>query len=488
MAPSSGRGNSENGHSHLPARDAATAGGSEIGLREPEEEFSKILAAAMDAIIVVDADLEVRLCNPAAEATFRCSMAELGNRSFDRFLSSDFRKLLIDHIRSATEGGQPDRQVEAGAKLTGLRTDGEEFRIEATISRVEARDGPLFLIILRDISDRLRAEDQIRKLRMEKGYLREVVGLHPGGLIGTSPPMRKVFKDIETVAPTEYTVLILGETGTGKELVARAVHQASPRGGGVLVTVNCAAMPAGLIESEFFGHERGAFTGASSRKLGRFEMADGGTIFLDEISATSLDVQSKLLRVLQEGEFERVGGTRTIQVDARVIAATNKDLNRAVDDGSFGADLFYRLSVFPIRLPPLRARKEDIPLLVKHFVARCGPKVGKEIEKISGEAMESLMGYHWPGNVRELKNVVERALILSEGSELVLGDWLPSPGGVREPPAEGTLDEVQRKHILKVLGRTQWRVSGTSGAAKILGLKPTTLESRMKKLGISRSR
>jgi transcriptional regulator with GAF, ATPase, and Fis domain len=175
-------------------------------------------------------------------------------------------------------------------------------------------------------------------------------------------------------------------------------------------------------------------------------------------------------------------------VDARVIAATNKDLHRAVDEGSFGADLFYRLNVFPIRLPPLRARKEDIPLLVKHFAARCGPKVGKEIEKISEEAVESLMGYHWPGNVRELQNVVERALILSEGSELVLGDWLPGPGGVREPPTEGTLDEVQRKHILKVLGRTQWQVSGASGAAKILGLKPTTLESRMKKLGISRRR
>ena len=486
MGSSSGKGSSEDGHSRLPVRDAATGGGSEIGLREPEEQFCKILAAAMDAIIVVDADLEVQLCNPAAETTFRCSMADLGNRSFDQFLSPAFRNLLIDHIRGATQGGQPDRQVEAGARLTGLRTDGEEFQFEATISRVEAREGPLFLIILRDISDRLRAEDQIRKLRIETGYLREVVGLNPGGLIGASPPMRKVFKDIEAVAPTDYTVLILGETGTGKELVARAVHQASPRSGGVLVTVNCAALPPGLIESEFFGHERGAFTGASSRKLGRFEMADGGTIFLDEISATSLDVQSKLLRVLQEGEFERVGGTRTIQVDARVIAATNKDLHRAVDEGSFGADLFYRLNVFPIRLPPLRARKEDIPLLVKHFAARCGPKVGKEIEKISEEAMESLMGYHWPGNVRELQNVVERALILSEGSELVLGDWLPGPGGVREPATEGTLDEVQRKHILKVLGRTQWRVSGANGAAKILGLKPTTLESRMKKLGISR--
>jgi transcriptional regulator with GAF, ATPase, and Fis domain len=365
----------------------------------------------------------------------------------------------MDHIRRANQGGQPDRQVEAGARITGLRTDGEKFPIEATISRVEARDGPLFLIILRDIGDRLRAEDQIRKLRMETGYLREVVGLHPGGLIGASLSMRKVFKDIETVAPTDFTVLILGETGTGKELVARAVHQASPRSGGVLVTVNCAALPPGLIESEFFGHERGAFTGASSRKLGRFEMADGGTIFLDEISATSLDVQNKLLRVLQEGEFERVGGTRTIQVDARVIAATNRDLHRAIDEGSFGADLFYRLNVFPIRLPPLRARKEDIPLLVKHFAARCGPKVGKEIKKISEEALE-----------------------------LVLGDWLPGPGGVREPPTEGTLDEVQRKHILKVLGRTEWRVSGARGAAKILGLKPTTLESRMKKLGISRRR
>jgi len=488
MGSSSETGSPEDRHSGLPARDAATGGQAEIEFREPEEQLSKILAAAMDAIVVVDAGLRVQLCNPAAEKTFRCSMTELGNRSFNQFLSAAFRKLLLDHIRRANEGGQPYRQVEAGAGLTGFRTDGEEFPFEATISRVEARVGPLFLIILRDITDRLRAEDQIRKLRIETGYLREVAGLNFGTLIGSSPSMRRVFKDIETVAPTDYTVLILGETGTGKELVARAVHRASSRSGSVLVTVNCAALPPGLTESEFFGHERGAFTGASSRKLGRFEMADGGTIFLDEISATSLDVQSKLLRVLQEGEFERVGGTRTIQVDARIIAASNKDLHRAVGEGSFGADLFFRLNVFPIHLPPLRARKEDIPLLVKHFAARCGPKVGKEVDRISEESMEALMGYGWPGNVRELQNVVERAVILSEGSELVLGDWLTGTRDVLAPGTEGTLDEVQRKHILKVLERTRWRVSGASGAAKILGLKPTTLESRMKRLGISRNR
>jgi formate hydrogenlyase transcriptional activator len=472
----------------LQARDVSAARRAEAELREHEEKLSKILAAAMDAIIVVDADLRVHLCNPAAERVFGCSPAEMGDQSFHRFLSPAFRDLLAEHVRCAAQESGPDRQVEAGAGVTGLRADGLDFPLEATISRVEASDEPLFLIILRDIGDRLKAEDQIRKLRMETEVLREVVKLHPGGLIGASAPMRKVFKDIETVAPTDYTVLIQGETGTGKELVARAVHQASARSGGVLVTVNCAALPPGLTESEFFGHERGAFTGALSRKPGRFEMADGGTIFLDEISATSLDVQTKLLRVLQEGEFERIGGTRTIRVDVRVIAASNKDLLQAVEEGAFRADLYYRLNVFPIRLAPLRDRKEDIPLLVRHFAARCGPKVGKEIERISGEVMDSLLSYEWPGNVRELQNVVERAVILSEGSELLLGDWFRGAGTVRELAAEGTLEEVQREHILKVLERTRWRVSGDRGAARILGLKPTTLESRMKRLGISRER
>jgi transcriptional regulator with GAF, ATPase, and Fis domain len=389
-------------------------------------------------------------------------------------------------MRAAAQGGELDRHIGAEAGHLGIRADGREFPFEATLSGTEAGDRQLFLIILRDITDQVQAETQIKKLRMEAGYHREVMGLPVGGLVGASAAMKKVFKDIETVAPTDYTVLILGETGTGKELVARALHQASARSHQVLVNVNCAALPPGLVETEFFGHERGAFTGASARKAGRFEMADGGTIFLDEISATSLEVQTRLLRVLQEGEFDRVGGTRTLRVDVRVIVATNRDLQKAVDEGAFRSDLYYRLNVFPIRLPPLRDRKEDIPSLVQHFTSKCGPKVGKEIDKVSRKVLDTLMSYDWPGNVRELQNVVERAVILSPGSELVLGDWFTRTESGFEKAAGRTLDEVQRAHICEVLDSTGWRVSGERGAARILGLKPTTLESRMKRLGISR--
>jgi formate hydrogenlyase transcriptional activator len=471
----------------LLARDVTERRRAQVELREREDQLARILEAAMDAIIVVDSRFSVHLCNPAAHRIFGCPAEAVGNRPFDQFLSSVAKDVLTEHMREAANGGKLDRHIQADAGLSGLRADGTEFPFEATISGTEPGSRQRFVIILRDVSERIQAEKQIRKLSRERVYLREVVELHPGGLIGASEPMRKVFKDIQTVAPTDYTVLIAGETGTGKELVARAVHQASKRNPGVLVAVNCAALPPSLVETELFGHERGAFTGALSRRVGRFELADGGTIFLDEISATSLDIQTKLLRVLQEGEFERVGGARTIPVDVRVIAATNRDLLQAVEAGAFRSDLFYRLNVFPIRLPPLRDRMEDIPLLVRHFAARCGPKVGKRIDTVSRKALDSLMDYEWPGNVRELQNVVERAVILSPGSELVLGDWHPDGALPCRTMARRTLDEVQREHILKVLGDTGGRVSGERGAARVLGLKPTTLESRMKKLGISRN-
>lgn len=470
----------------LLARDVSESRRTEVTLREREEQLAKILAAARDAIVVVDADFGVHLCNPAAQKVFGCPETEVGVGPFDRFLSSSARDAFAKHIRGAAHGGELDRHFDAEAGLTGLRADGREFPFEATLSAAEAGERQLFLIILRDIADQIQAEAQIKRLRMAAVYHREVMELPSGGLIGTSSAMRGVFKNIQTVAPTDYTVLILGETGTGKELVARAVHQASPRNHQVLVTVNCAALPPSLVETELFGHERGAFTGASARKPGRFEMADGGTLFLDEISATSLEIQTKLLRVLQEGEFDRVGGTRTLRANVRVIAATNQDLQEAVEQGAFRSDLFYRLNVFPIRLPPLRDRKDDIPLLVRYFAAKCGPKVGKEIEKVPQSVLDSLMSYDWPGNVRELQNVVERAVILSPGSDLVLGEWFTGLPSVCEQAVGPTLDEVQRVHICKVLESTGWRVSGERGAARILGLKPTTLESRMKKLGISR--
>jgi formate hydrogenlyase transcriptional activator len=289
------------------------------------------------------------------------------------------------------------------------------------------------------------------------------------------------------VAPAGTTVLILGETGTGKELVARALHNLSPRQGKALVKVNCAALPAGLIESELFGHEKGAFTGAVARKIGRFELAHGGTLFLDEIGDLPLELQPKLLRVLQEGEFERLGTSHTTTVDLRVITATNRDLERAVNEGRFRSDLYYRLNVFPIHLPPLRDRKEDIPLLVRYLAQRYGTRSGKRIPAVSQETLQVLQEYPWPGNVRELENVVERAMILSKGEGLDLAGALTTSRGGRREPGIRTLDDIQREYILTVLERTGWRVSGEQGAAELLGLKPTTLEARMKKLGITRT-
>jgi len=281
-------------------------------------------------------------------------------------------------------------------------------------------------------------------------------------------------------------VLITGETGTGKELVARALHNLSPRRGKALIKVNCAALPAGLIESELFGHEKGAFTGAIARKIGRFELAHGGTLFLDEIGDLPLELQPKLLRVLQEGEFERIGASHTITVDVRVIAATNRDLETAIRENRFRSDLYYRLNVFPIRLPPLRERTEDIPLLVRYLTLKYGPLLGKRISNVSPAIMKMLQTYSWPGNVRELENVIERATILSAGAELDLGWWPMTTGSTGRAGATRTLEEVEREHILAVLELTGWRVSGERGAAGQLGLKPTTLEARMKKLGITR--
>ena len=291
---------------------------------------------------------------------------------------------------------------------------------------------------------------------------------------------------VEQVAATDATVLILGETGTGKELLARAVHQLSPRQDRPLVKVNCASLPANLIESELFGHEKGAFTGAVARRSGRCELAHRGTIFLDEIGDLPLDLQAKLLRVLQEGEFERLGDSRTIQIDVRVIAATNRDLKQAIASGELREDLYYRLNVFPLALPPLRERPEDIPLIVSHFVQKYSAKMGKRIEQIPTSVIETLQAYDWPGNVRELENIIERAVILATGSALELDGALAANREEAVTISKGqTLQEVERQHILQNLEDTAWRIEGPGGAAVRLGLNPSTLRSRMKKLNLA---
>ncbi len=339
-----------------------------------------------------------------------------------------------------------------------------------------------------DITDKVLMEQEKARLEAANVYLQEEIETAHNfeEIVGTSSAIKKVLQAVEKVAATDATVLVAGETGTGKELIARAIHHLSNRKDGVLVKVNCAAIPAGLIESELFGHEKGAFTGALARKIGRFELADKGTILLDEVGEIPLELQTKLLRVLQEGEFERLGSTKTLKVNVRVIAATNRDLEKEVREGRFRSDLCYRLKVFPIALPPLRDRQQDIPLLAAYFVKKFSAAMGKTVESVSAAAMEALKSHPWPGNIRELEHVIERAVILSQGPELDLGDWIPKSAAATGAGPAATLEEVERAHILAVLTHTNWRVSGDKGAARILGLNPTTLEARMKKLGIRR--
>jgi DNA-binding NtrC family response regulator len=336
------------------------------------------------------------------------------------------------------------------------------------------------------------------QLQAENTYLREEIQLEHNfaDIISRGKPLNVVLTQIEQVAPTDASVLILGESGTGKELLARAVHNRSKRSHRPLVKVNCASLPSNLIESELFGHEKGAFTGALAKKMGRFELADKGTIFLDEIGELPIDLQPKLLRVLQEGEFERLGNPHTTKVDVRVIAATNRELEKMVKAGNFREDLYYRLNVFPITSPPLRDRKEDIGILVAHFLKKFSGKIGKTLEHVSQEAMNALEAYHWPGNVRELENTIERAVILAQGEALTLKDLSELRTLAFEKsqrldgisPTLATLEEVERTHIQNVLKETKWVIEGARGAGSILGVNPSTLRSRMQKLGIKKPR
>jgi PAS domain S-box-containing protein len=381
------------------------------------------------------------------------------------------------------------------------RADGEYRWFKARSIPMRGPDGAIirWFGVCTDLDDSKRAEEALRaaltevaqlrdRLQAENVYLLEEVKQQQGfeEIVGRSPVLQRVLRQVEQVAPTDTSVLITGETGTGKELIARAIHNLSARKDRPMVTVNCGAISAGLVESELFGHEKGAFTGAVSRKIGRFELATDGTIFLDEIGDLSLDLQVKLLRVLQEGELERVGGTRTIKVDVRVIAATHKDLDAAVAEGRFRADLFYRLNVFPIRTPALRERREDIPALVRYFVMKYASKMGKRIDTVPKSALDTLGAYAWPGNVRELANVLERSVIISRGTTLELGEWVTLPVEPIPVRRDPTLQELTRQRIIEALEETGWRVSGPRGAAQLLGLKPTTLEARMKRLGITR--
>jgi formate hydrogenlyase transcriptional activator len=330
------------------------------------------------------------------------------------------------------------------------------------------------------------------RLAKENLYLEEEVRTDHnfGEIVGKSAALRRVLKEVETVAPTGSTVLIRGETGTGKELVARAIHDLSPRRDRTFVKLNCAAIPTGLVESELFGHEKGAFTGAITQKVGRFELAHEGTLFLDEVGDIPLELQPKLLRALQEQEFERLGSTRTIRVDVRLVAATNRDLAQMVAEGHYRSDLYYRLNVFPVVVPPLRERRNDIPLLARHFSQRFAQRMGRRIETIPAAVMDALIRYPWLGNIREMQNVIERAVILSRGSELEipLSDLKQQTkaASAEAPDGSSTLEQAEREHILRALREAKWIIGGPEGAAFKLGMKRTTLQSKMRKLGIAR--
>jgi len=470
----------------------------ETEVREREEKVGRLLGSAMDAIIELDEGLRILRVNPAAEKVFRCRDTTMVGQDFRRFVEEkdgDRLATLIDALDARPEGA---RSSWIAGGLTARCPEGGSFPAEATISRFELHHRKYTTLILRNIHDRMEAEQKIQSLTAETELLREELrALHQdGALIGESQALKQVLGDITQVAGTDTTVLIMGETGTGKELAARAIHAASHRHERPLVIVNCAAIPSTLIESEFFGHEPGAFTGATKKREGRFSLAHKGTIFLDEIGELPLDLQAKLLRVLQEGEFDPVGSSTTRKVDVRVVAATNRDLAAAVKQGTFREDLYYRLNVFPVRLPPLRDRGDDVVRLASAFAQQFAAKMGRTLGPLATDDARRLQAYSWPGNVRELQNVIERAVITSTDGRLNLERALPEPtvpaplaSGTSEPPT-GTirtakeLEELERTNILRALEATKWKVSGELGAAKLLGLNASTLSSRMKALKI----
>ena len=448
---------------------------------------------ATDAVFWITADASIKNVNEAACRQYGYTRDELKALSVFQFIKD------YDAKNWPAVWAKIKSEKHLSFEGVHITKDGKEVPVEINANYIEFEGEEYSIAISRDITERKKAENNLRialdeverlkdRLEQENVYLQQEIKLNSNfqDITTQSTKVIEVLSNVEQVASTNATVLILGETGTGKELLARAIHSLSNRGERPLVKVNCASLPASLIESELFGHEKGAFTGALAQKIGRFELADGGTIFLDEIGELPIELQAKLLRVLQEGEFERLGNSRTTKVDVRVIAATNRDLQAEVDNGNFRADLFYRLNVFPLEIPPLRERKEDITLLVKHFIKKYGPQLGRKVETVPQKVFDQLLKYDWPGNIRELENIVERGMIISPGKLLVIGDWLPKTGYSIGASNITTLEESEREHIVQALELTNWKVSGKGGAAALLDIKPTTLEARMKKLGIQR--
>lgn len=459
-----------------------------------ETEWSDAVMQGMPQLTYV-LDLQGRLkrWNKNLQDLYGYTAEELQDKFLGDFLSEEDQKKVMVEIQKVIEDGQ-ERSVEYDLIIKGggivpsyygsgklVKIGDESYIVGQTVDVSKMKQAQEKITVqleeIRELKDQLEAENiYLRNELMSAGSFGEIVG--------ESDTLKHVLYRVEQVSPLDTTVLLEGETGTGKELFARAIHQRSKRNKKPLVTVNCASLPASLIESELFGHEKGAFTGALQKQIGRFELADGGTLFLDEVGEIPIELQAKLLRVLQEGTFERVGSPRTIKVDVRVIAATNKNLEQEISKGRFRMDLFYRLNVFPITIIPVRQRVSDIPLLVEHFVKRFNKTMGKNITRIPKKAIEQLKSYSWPGNVRELENIIERAMIVSNSSVLAV-EQLQIPDYARKEKFQ-PLAELEKDYIIKVLDRTLWRIKGPNGAAQILDMHPETLRSRIKKLGIKR--
>ncbi len=468
-------------------RDFTERKKTEEALRASENRFRSLFEFSPDAIVATDSDGRIAELNGQVAKFFGYDRAELIGQPVEMLIPERFRNAHPRH-RQEYSSEPRTRPMGIGLELQGRRKDGTEFPVEIMLSPVETPGGRVVLSVIRDLSEKKQAEEELERRARENRYLEEELNtVHNfAEIIGESLGLKRVLKQVETVAATDVTVLILGETGTGKDLIARAIHNLSSRQGQTLVKLNCAAIPTGLLESELFGHEKGAFTGAISQKVGRLELAHRGTLFLDEVGDLPLELQPKLLRALQEKEFERLGGTRTIPVDARLIAATNRNLEKLVADREFRSDLYYRLRVFPITIPPLRERREDIPLLVRYFVSKHSRRLNRHIETIPPDIMKALTRWDWPGNIRELENFIERAVILSSGPALraPLAELEMPPSA--PPPEDATLKSTEREHILRVLRETKGVIAGASGAAARLGLKRTTLNSKLKKLDIHR--
>ncbi|MDT8444815.1 MAG: sigma 54-interacting transcriptional regulator [Desulfuromonadales bacterium] len=519
----------------------------EFDIQDAREYAESIVETIREPLVVLDSTLQILTANHCFYSTFKVTPKEtvgrfiydIGNRQWD---IPQLRVLIEETLTQNT--AITDYEVEHDFPGVGHKT------ILFTARQIFRKDvgSHIILLAMEDITDRKQLLDELQKahdklesavkkrtkeltranlqlteeiaerkkaelslqgtyaeikllkdrLQAENIYLQQEVALQYnfGEIIGRSDPLVTIFSQVKQVAPMNATVLLLGETGTGKGVVAGAIHRSSTRKGRPLITVNCATLPAALVESELFGREKGAFTGSDSRQIGRFELADGGTIFLDEIGELPLELQSKLLRVIQDGEFERLGSSRTIKTDVRIIAATNRNLKEEIRAGKFREDLYYRLNVFPITMPPLRQRREDIPLLVNHFVSKFNNKIGKRIETVSTNTLNLLQDYYWPGNVRELESVIERAVIISPGSSLQVLDRFEAfqntvetageMSGVTAGESVKALADLERDHILQVLLKTAWRIEGKNGAAVLLGINPSTLRARMRKFGIVR--